>query len=72
MTNPQGQELTEPLAIKVVDGTQLVAKTNPKTSAVEFNVIPAKVFKAGEGNWSIPNLSLADIDAHVLNAPIED
>ncbi|MBX9253681.1 hypothetical protein H1Q63_06905 [Desmonostoc muscorum CCALA 125] len=66
------QELTEPLAIKFVDGTQLVAKTNPETGTVEFNVNPAKVFKAGEPNWSIPNLSQADIDAAIPNAPIED
>ncbi|MBV8883203.1 MAG: hypothetical protein JO235_04280 [Chroococcidiopsidaceae cyanobacterium CP_BM_RX_35] len=72
VTNPQDQELTEPLAIKVVDGTQLVAKTNPERGAIVLNVIPAKVFKAGEGNWSIPNLSPADIDAKVPNAPIED
>ncbi|MBD2514216.1 hypothetical protein H6G93_04185 [Nostoc sp. FACHB-973] len=66
------QELTEPLAIKFVDGTQLVAKTNPETGTFEFNVNPAKVFKAGEPNWSIPNLSQADIDAAIPNAPIED
>jgi hypothetical protein len=67
-----GQELTEPIAIKIVDGTQLVAKANPETGAIEFNVPPAKVFKTGEGTWSIPNFSQADIDANVPNAPIED
>jgi hypothetical protein len=67
-----GQELTEPLAVKVVGGTQLIAKTNPNTGAVEFNVNPAKVFKAGESNWSVPSLSQADIDAQFPNAPIED
>ncbi len=68
----QAQDLAEPLAIKVVDGTQLVAKSNPETGAVEFNITPAKVFKANEVSWSIPNLSQADIDANVPNAPIED
>ncbi|MBC1235891.1 hypothetical protein [Nostoc sp. 2RC] len=67
-----GQALTEPLAIKIVDGTQLIAKTNPQTGTIEFNVNPARVFKAGESNWSIPNLSQADIDAAIPNAPIED
>jgi hypothetical protein len=67
-----GQALTEPLAIKIVDGTQLIAKTNPQTGTIEFNVNPARVFKAGEPNWSIPNLSQADIDAAIPNAPIED
>ncbi len=66
----QGQELGEPLALKIVNGTQLVAKTNPETGAVELNVSPAKVFKAGEVNWSIPNLSQADIDSKAPNAPI--
>ncbi|HEY9642901.1 MAG TPA: hypothetical protein V6C57_20600 [Coleofasciculaceae cyanobacterium] len=66
------QELAEPLAVKLVPGTQLVAKTNPDTSAVEFNVAPAKIFAAGEGTWDIPSLSQTDVDAQVPNAPIED
>jgi hypothetical protein len=68
----QGQELGEPVALKIVSGTQLVAKTNPETGAVEFNVPAAKVFKAGEINWSIPTLSSADIEAQTPNAPIDD
>ncbi|BAY18837.1 hypothetical protein NIES21_46910 [Anabaenopsis circularis NIES-21] len=64
--------LTEPLAIKVVDGTQLVATTNPETGVVEFNVTPANVLKAGDINWLMPNLTQADIDAKVPDAPIED
>ncbi len=50
----------------------IVAKTNPQTGIVEFNVTPAKVLKADDPNWSIPNLSQADIDAAIPNAPIED
>jgi hypothetical protein len=68
----QGQELTEPVAIKIVPGTQLVATTNTETGAIEFNVAPAKILKSGEGNLSIPELSLAEVDAKVPNAPIED
>ncbi|MBD1900658.1 hypothetical protein NDI44_14975 [Trichocoleus sp. DQ-A3] len=68
----QGQDLGEPVALKIVPGTQLVAKTNPETGAVEFNVPAAKVFKAGEGTWSIPNLSSTDVEAQTPNAPIED
>ncbi|MBW4576464.1 MAG: hypothetical protein KME08_14410 [Aphanothece sp. CMT-3BRIN-NPC111] len=68
----QGQELGEAVALKIVSGTQLVAKTNPETGAVEFNVSPAKVFKTGEVNWSIPALSPADIEAQTPNAPIDD
>jgi hypothetical protein len=31
-----------------------VATANPETGAVELNIPAAKVFKAGEANWSIP------------------
>lgn len=65
------QELTQAIAFKIVDGTQLVGKTNPQTGAIEFNVRPAKTFKAGETDWSIPTLSQADIDAKTPNAPID-
>ncbi|MBD2449377.1 hypothetical protein H6G76_19865 [Nostoc sp. FACHB-152] len=68
----QGQELTEPLALKFVPGTQLIAQTNPQTGAIELNVPPAKVFKPTETTWQIPNLSTVDINAQVPNAPIED
>ena len=71
-SDPQGEELGEPLAIKIVPGTQLVAKTNPETNAVEFSVAPAKFFKAGEGKWNVPNLVQADIDSQKPNAPIDD
>ncbi len=65
------QELTAPLAVKIVPGTQLVATTN-LDGTLEFNVAPAKVFKAGDVNWSIPELSVAELDTKVPNAPIED
>ena len=66
------QELTEPIAVKLVPGTQFVAKANPDTGAVELNVPPAGVFKSGEGAWTIPSLSQTDVDAQTLNAPIDD
>ena len=66
------QELQAPVALKIVDGTQFIVKTNPNTGAVEFNVSPAKTFKTGEASWAIPNLSQAEIDSQVPNAPIED
>jgi hypothetical protein len=71
-TDLAGKTLTEPQAIKVVAGTQLVAKTDPVTGTLALNIAPAKVFKAGEGDWSIPTLAQADIDAQKPNAPIED
>lgn len=69
--NTQGQELTEALALKVVPGSQLIATTNPDTGAIEFNVPPVQVFKAGETNWQIPTLSQADINVKYPNAPVD-
>lgn len=70
--NAQAQELAEPSALKIVDGTQLIAKSNPQTGVIELNVAPAKVFKAGEASWSIPTLSQADIDATAPSPQILD
>lgn len=65
------QTLTEPLAVKFVDGTQSFVRSNP-TGAIEFNVVPAKVFKTGETSWTIPNLSQADINAQAPSSQIID
>ncbi|MBD2731191.1 hypothetical protein H6G96_33975 [Nostoc sp. FACHB-892] len=70
--NTEVQELTQPIAVKFVDGTQSIARSNPATGAIELNVAPAKVFKAGEGNWLLPTLSQADIDAQVPSPQIID
>lgn len=68
----QPQELTEPLVIKIVPGTQLVVTSDAENGTIELNVPPAKIVKAGDGNLLIPNFSLAEIDTQVPNAPIED
>jgi hypothetical protein len=68
----EAQELTEPLAVKFTDGTQSIARANSATGAIEFNLAPAKVFKAGETNWTIPSLSQADINAQVPSPQIID
>lgn len=65
------QALDEAIALKVLDGAQAVATTNQDTGAIEFNLPPAKVFKAGDVNWDIPNLTQADIDAQTPNAPVD-
>lgn len=65
------QALGEAIAVQVLDGAQIVAATNPDTGAVEFNLPPAKVFKAGDINWNIPNLTQAEIDAQAPNAPVD-
>ncbi|KAF3890269.1 MULTISPECIES: hypothetical protein [Nostocales] len=62
---------TQPFALKIVDGTQLVARTNPITGEVELNAPVAGVIAPGEPNWSIPNLSQAEVSAQVPNAPID-
>ncbi|UBF30568.1 hypothetical protein K9N68_35925 (plasmid) [Kovacikia minuta CCNUW1] len=64
-TKVAGADVSQPLAYKVLDGTQLVAKTNPDTSEIVLNVPPASVFKAGEANWSIPDVSQAFIDSRI-------
>lgn len=64
-------ELTEPVAAQFVSGSQLVAKINAAGELV-FNLDPAKLLKAGEGNLMIPNLTLASVETTTPNAPIED
>lgn len=60
-----------PLFVKIVDGTKLIARTNPLTGEIELNAPPASVSLAGELNPGVPNLSQAQIDAQVPNAPID-
>ena len=61
-----------PVAIKIVDGTQLVVKTNPDTGEIELNVSPAKIFKTGEVNWFIPDVSQTAIATKIPNAPTNE
>ena len=68
----QPQELTEAIAVKFVDGTQSIARTNFTTGAIELNVQPAKVFKTGESNWLLPTLSQADIDRQIPSPQLID
>jgi len=67
--NEQNVELTGGVVLKVLNGTKLVLKTNPDTSAIEFNPVGTQILKAGEVNWFIPNVSQSVIDAKVTNAP---
>jgi hypothetical protein len=60
-----GVDVTQPLAYKVLDGTRLVAETNSETGELVLNVSPTSVFKAGEKNWSIPNVSQAFIESRI-------
>ncbi|MBD1923758.1 hypothetical protein H6F77_22210 [Microcoleus sp. FACHB-831] len=71
--NPaDAQQSSGGVAVKIVDGTQLVAKTNPQTGAVELNIPPAKVFQAGQANWFMPDISQQAISMQIPTAPIDD
>lgn len=58
-------------AIKILDGTELKITENPNTGAIEFNLPPAQVFKAGEANWDIPDVAEADISRQLPQAPTD-
>ncbi|MDZ7958006.1 MAG: hypothetical protein RMY34_08895 [Aulosira sp. DedQUE10] len=64
------QQLEGASAIKIFKGTQLIAKSNPETGALELNVTPRKVFKAGDINWYIPNVSEINISSRVPDVPL--
>lgn len=70
-----GFNLTEsaPVALKILDGSQMVASTNPDTGELELNLPLAltQLVKPGDVNWSIPSMAQADIDAQVPNAPVD-
>lgn len=70
--NQEVQEFTEPVAIKIPDGNRLAIKVNPDTDVIEVNVPNAKIVKASDVNWFIPNVSQALIDTRVPNAPSEN
>ncbi|MGH7998014.1 MAG: hypothetical protein ACREPR_00895 [Brasilonema sp.] len=67
----QEQQLGQPLFVKIVDGTQLIARTNTLTGEIELNAPPAGVVPASALNLVAPNFSQAQIDAQVPNAPID-
>ncbi|AFZ35179.1 hypothetical protein Sta7437_1614 [Stanieria cyanosphaera PCC 7437] len=67
-----GLDLNSAVAVKALNGTKLVVKANPDTGVYQFNLPPAKVFKTGEINWDIPDLSQASLDIQYPKAPIDD
>lgn len=67
-----GLDLNSAAAVKALNGTKLVVKANPDTGVYELNLPPAKVFKAGEANWDIPDLAQASLDIQYPEAPIDD
>ncbi|MBW4507749.1 MAG: hypothetical protein KME64_14725 [Scytonematopsis contorta HA4267-MV1] len=67
-TDPN-QNLDGAIAIKILKGTQLVAKSNPDTGVLELNTNPSKIFQAGDVKWYIPNVPAASIASRVPNVP---
>ncbi|MBD2198157.1 MULTISPECIES: hypothetical protein [Calothrix] len=65
----QTQEVAGGVAIKIPIGANLVLRANPDTGVLEFNQAGTKIFKSGDVNWFIPNVSQAIVDARVTNAP---
>lgn len=62
------QEIAEPIALKIVEGTQFTATADPTTGVISLNA-PAQVVKAGEANGAVPTFTQAEIDAQTPNAP---
>ena len=60
--NVAGIEST-PAVFKILDGTRLVARINPDTSAIEFNVPALK--SSQENKLTIPNVSQAFIESRI-------
>lgn len=60
--NAAGIDSTTPSVFKITDGTRLVAKLNPDTGEIAFNVPPVP----DKGNGAaIPNISQAFIDSRI-------
>ncbi|MBH8577865.1 hypothetical protein I8752_33885 [Nostocaceae cyanobacterium CENA369] len=68
-TDPN-QQLEGAVAIKIFKGTQLIAKNDAETGALELNISPSKFFKSGDINWYIPNVSERNIAFRVPDVPL--
>jgi hypothetical protein len=62
-----------PATLKILDGTYLVISANQETGELAFNVPSGllEIVPITDNNWSVPDLTQADIDAQVPNAPID-
>jgi hypothetical protein len=66
-----GLKVGSAAAIKILDGTQLVLTEDPDTGAIALNLPPAHVFKAGDVNWEIPDLTQAQLTTQFPTAPLD-
>lgn len=62
-----GLDKTGAVAIRIMDGTQLVVKKNPETSEFQLNLPSLRVVNPDESDWLIPNVSQAFIDSRIPN-----
>lgn len=69
--NFAGGNLGAAAAVKILDGTDLNITENPGTGAIELNLPPVQVFKAGDANWNIPDLTTADLTRQFPQAPTD-
>lgn len=58
-------------AAKFLSGTRLTISENQETGAIEFNLPPTQVFKAGEVNWEIPDVAEAELSPQLPEAPLD-
>jgi hypothetical protein len=66
-----GLNLDAASAAKFLSGTRLDINENPDTGAIEFNLPPAQVFKAGDVNWDIPDITEAALNTQLPKAPLD-
>ncbi|WP_019500487.1 hypothetical protein [Pseudanabaena sp. PCC 6802] len=67
----KGQTTSGAAAIEILDGTSLVAKSDPD-GTIELNIPNPKILKSGEVNWYIPEVSQSFIDTRIPNAEVDD
>lgn len=65
----QSEPLQGPIAVKILDGTQLTIQANSETGNLEFNSPLAKVVQESQVHWFIPNISQSIIDNQLPNTP---
>jgi hypothetical protein len=58
-----GIDSTNPAVFKILDGTRLIAKLDPDTSEITFNVPPVK--DSQKAKASLPNVSQTFIDSRI-------
>lgn len=66
-----GLDLGTAGAAKFLSGTHLTIAENPDTAAIEFNLPPTQVFKPGDVNWKIPDVTEAELDPQLPKAPLD-